>query len=25
VNLLFGFCAGCFLYLQLARLGILRR
>ncbi|MCS7173830.1 MAG: DUF4395 domain-containing protein [Armatimonadetes bacterium] len=25
VNLLFGFCVGCFLYLQLARLGLLRR
>ncbi|MDR7602184.1 MAG: DUF4395 family protein, partial [Armatimonadota bacterium] len=25
VNLLSGFCAGCFLYLQLARLGLLRR
>ncbi len=25
VNLLFGFCAGCFLYVQLARLGLLRR
>ncbi len=24
VNLLFGFCAGCFLYVQLARLGLRR-
>jgi hypothetical protein len=24
VNLLFGFCAGCFVYFQLARVGLIR-